>query len=114
MSSVISMLITKEYLFGYRDRAATVSYRVLNGLKKPPVVQVDDNGLLTSGSFTGISTMEVNSQEPFGINQTIIVSVKVMYTNALLRSPIFTECFTAYTRLALYLTLAFCFKSAVM
>ncbi|XP_040215305.1 nuclear pore membrane glycoprotein 210 [Rana temporaria] len=60
-----------------RDRAATVGYRVLNGVKKPPVVQVDDNGLLTSGSFTGISTMEVNSQEPFGINQTIIVSVKV-------------------------------------
>ncbi|KAM5147759.1 nuclear pore membrane glycoprotein 210 [Mantella aurantiaca] len=60
-----------------RDQAAAVSYRILIGPQKPQVVQVDDNGLLQSGSFTGISTMEVNSQEPFGINQTIIVSVTV-------------------------------------
>ncbi|XP_068107947.1 nuclear pore membrane glycoprotein 210 [Hyperolius riggenbachi] len=60
-----------------RDRAATVSFRMLPGAEKSPVVHVDDNGLLTSGSFTGISTLEINSLEPFGINQTIIVSVKV-------------------------------------
>ncbi|KAM9324460.1 nuclear pore membrane glycoprotein 210 [Gastrophryne carolinensis] len=60
-----------------RDRAATVNYRILNSPKKSPVVHVNDDGLLTSGSFTGISTMEINSQEPFGINQTLIVSIKV-------------------------------------
>ncbi|KAM4721755.1 LOW QUALITY PROTEIN: nuclear pore membrane glycoprotein 210 [Rhinophrynus dorsalis] len=60
-----------------RDRAATVSFRILTGLTHPPVVQVDDDGLLNSGSQTGVSTMEVTSQEPFGINQTIIISVQV-------------------------------------
>lgn len=60
-----------------RDQAATVNYRILSGPNKLPVVQVDSNGLLTSGSLTGVSTIEMNSQEPFGINQTIIVSVKV-------------------------------------
>ncbi|XP_075039219.1 nuclear pore membrane glycoprotein 210 [Mixophyes fleayi] len=60
-----------------RDRTATVSYRILNSPNKLSIVQVDDSGLLTSGSLTGVSTMEINSQEPFGINQTIIVSVKV-------------------------------------
>ncbi|XP_075431104.1 nuclear pore membrane glycoprotein 210 isoform X2 [Ascaphus truei] len=60
-----------------RDRAATLSYRILNGPNKATVVQVNEKALLTSGSLTGISTMEINSQEPFGINQTIIVSVKV-------------------------------------
>ncbi|XP_056380163.1 nuclear pore membrane glycoprotein 210-like [Hyla sarda] len=60
-----------------RDQAATVNYRILNGPNMLPVVQVDGNGLLTSGSLTGVSTIEINSKEPFGINQTIIVSVKV-------------------------------------
>ncbi|XP_040262784.1 nuclear pore membrane glycoprotein 210 [Bufo bufo] len=60
-----------------RDQAATVNYQLLNGPNKSPFVQVDSNGLLTSGSLTGVSTIEVISQEPFGINQTIIVSVKV-------------------------------------
>ncbi|XP_077133093.1 nuclear pore membrane glycoprotein 210 [Ranitomeya variabilis] len=60
-----------------RDRAAVVNYRILDGPNKLPVVQVDSNGLLTSGFLTGLSTIEINSQEPFGINQTIIVSIKV-------------------------------------
>ncbi|XP_066452545.1 nuclear pore membrane glycoprotein 210 [Eleutherodactylus coqui] len=60
-----------------RDQATTVNYRILNGPNRPPVVKVDRNGLLSTGSLTGVSTIEINSQEPFGINQTIIVSVKV-------------------------------------
>ncbi|XP_018095905.1 nuclear pore membrane glycoprotein 210 [Xenopus laevis] len=60
-----------------RDRFASVSYRILNGPQEAPVVHVDDKGLLTAGSQTGVSTMEINSLEHFGINQTIIVSVKV-------------------------------------
>eukprot|EP00079_Xenopus_tropicalis_P032145 XP_017945916.1 PREDICTED: nuclear pore membrane glycoprotein 210 [Xenopus tropicalis] len=60
-----------------RDRFASVSYRILSGSQEAPVVHVDDKGLLTAGSQTGVSTMEINSREHFGINQTIIVSVKV-------------------------------------
>ncbi|XP_071984236.1 nuclear pore membrane glycoprotein 210 [Engystomops pustulosus] len=60
-----------------RDQATIVNYRIVDGRNKSPVVHVDSNGLLTTGSLTGLSTIEINSQEPFGINQTIIVSVKV-------------------------------------
>ncbi|XP_062826039.1 nuclear pore membrane glycoprotein 210 [Anolis carolinensis] len=60
-----------------RDGAAFLSYRVLNGQNTVPVVQVDESGLLKSRSLIGLSTLEVISQEPFGINQTLIVAVKV-------------------------------------
>uniref|UniRef100_A0A8C7BNQ6 Nucleoporin 210 n=2 Tax=Neovison vison TaxID=452646 RepID=A0A8C7BNQ6_NEOVI len=60
-----------------RDGAASVSYRVLGGPEKVPVVQVDEKGFLTSGSVIGTSTIEVTAQEPFGANQTIIFAVKV-------------------------------------
>uniref|UniRef100_H3AHC9 Nucleoporin 210 n=1 Tax=Latimeria chalumnae TaxID=7897 RepID=H3AHC9_LATCH len=56
---------------------ASLSYQVLDCPDKASVVQVDQKGLLTSGSLTGTSTVEVNSQEPFGVNQTITVAVKV-------------------------------------
>lgn len=65
-------------LFVYqRDGAASLSYRVLDGPEKAPVVHVDDKGFLASGSVIGTSTVEVTAQEPFGANQTIIVAVKV-------------------------------------
>ncbi|XP_043563927.1 nuclear pore membrane glycoprotein 210 [Chiloscyllium plagiosum] len=60
-----------------RDGVASLSYRVQDSLEKTPVVQMGENGLLTSGPITGISTIEVISEEQFGINQTIIVAVKV-------------------------------------
>ncbi|XP_069500079.1 nuclear pore membrane glycoprotein 210 [Ambystoma mexicanum] len=60
-----------------RDGVALLNYQILDILDKTPIVQVDKKGVITSGALTGISTMEVNSQEPFGINQTIIVAVKV-------------------------------------
>ncbi|KAF7249705.1 hypothetical protein EYD10_04428, partial [Varanus komodoensis] len=60
-----------------RDRVAALSYRVLDGHERVPVVQIDENGLLNSGSLIGMSTIEVISQEPFGINQTLVVAVKV-------------------------------------
>lgn len=60
-----------------RDGAASLSYQVQDYSDKFPVVQVDENGLLTSGSITGSSTIEVNSEEQFGINQTVTVAVKV-------------------------------------
>ncbi|XP_047687526.1 nuclear pore membrane glycoprotein 210 isoform X1 [Prionailurus viverrinus] len=60
-----------------RDGAASLSYRVLDGPEKVPVVHVDDKGCLTSGSVIGMSTIQVTAQEPFGANQTILFAVKV-------------------------------------
>uniref|UniRef100_A0A8D0E2W9 Nucleoporin 210 n=1 Tax=Salvator merianae TaxID=96440 RepID=A0A8D0E2W9_SALMN len=60
-----------------RDRIASVSYRVLDSQDRIPVVQTDESGLLSSGLLIGMSTLQVISQEPFGINQTLIVAVKV-------------------------------------
>nr|XP_015096854.1 nuclear pore membrane glycoprotein 210 isoform X2 [Vicugna pacos] len=60
-----------------RDGAASLSFRVLDGPEKVPVVHVDEKGLLTSGPVIGMSTVEVTAQEAFGANQTTIVAVKV-------------------------------------
>ncbi|XP_072576304.1 nuclear pore membrane glycoprotein 210 isoform X1 [Vulpes vulpes] len=60
-----------------RDGAASLSYRVLDGPEKVPVVHVDEKGFLTSGPVIGTSTIEVTAQEHFGANQTIIFAVKV-------------------------------------
>ncbi|XP_078517577.1 nuclear pore membrane glycoprotein 210 [Lissotriton helveticus] len=60
-----------------RDGEALLNYQILDAPDKASIVQVDKKGVLSSGSLTGISTMEVNSREPFGINQTVIVGVKV-------------------------------------
>ncbi|XP_058144859.1 nuclear pore membrane glycoprotein 210 [Dasypus novemcinctus] len=60
-----------------RDSAAALSFRVLDGPEKTPVVRVDEKGFLASGSLIGVSTVEVIAQEPFGANQTITVAVKV-------------------------------------
>ncbi|XP_072454357.1 nuclear pore membrane glycoprotein 210 isoform X2 [Notamacropus eugenii] len=60
-----------------RDGVASLSYRILDGPEKVPVVYIDEKGFLVSGSLIGTSTIEVISQEPFGVNQTIIVAVKV-------------------------------------
>lgn len=57
---------------------ASLSYRVLDGPDKVPVVKIDERGFLVSGSAIGSSTIEVVSQELFGINQTIIAAVKVL------------------------------------
>ncbi|KAJ8786249.1 hypothetical protein J1605_006469 [Eschrichtius robustus] len=60
-----------------RDGTASLSYRVLDGPEKVPIVHVDEKGFLVSGSIIGTSTVEVTAQEAFGANQTIIVAVKV-------------------------------------
>lgn len=57
---------------------ASLSYRVLDGPDKVPVVKIDERGFLNSGSLIGSSTIEVISQESFGINQTIVAAVKVV------------------------------------
>ncbi|XP_028906828.1 nuclear pore membrane glycoprotein 210 [Ornithorhynchus anatinus] len=60
-----------------RDGVASLSYQMLDGPEKVPIVHIDEKGFLVSGSLIGTSTIEINSQEPFGVNQTIIVAVKV-------------------------------------
>ncbi|XP_036204850.1 nuclear pore membrane glycoprotein 210 isoform X4 [Myotis myotis] len=60
-----------------RDGTASLSYRVLNGPEKVPIVHINEKGFLVSGPTIGTSTIEVTAQEPFGTNQTIIVAVKV-------------------------------------
>ncbi|KAM5333339.1 nuclear pore membrane glycoprotein 210 [Glossophaga mutica] len=60
-----------------RDGTASLSYRILNGPEKVPIVHVNEKGFLVSGSTVGTATIEVTAQEPFGANQTIIVAVKV-------------------------------------
>ncbi|XP_076972518.1 nuclear pore membrane glycoprotein 210 isoform X2 [Tamandua tetradactyla] len=60
-----------------RDSVASLSYRVLDGPEKVPVVHIDEKGFLVSGSMIGASVVEVIAQEPFGANQTITIAVKV-------------------------------------
>jgi len=57
---------------------ASLSYRVLDEPEKTPVIKMDERGFLNSGSLIGSSTIEVISQESFGINQTIVAAVKVV------------------------------------
>uniref|UniRef100_A0A8B9TXM7 Nucleoporin 210 n=1 Tax=Anas platyrhynchos TaxID=8839 RepID=A0A8B9TXM7_ANAPL len=93
-----------------RDRVASLSYRVLDGPDKVPVVKIDERGVLNSGSLIGLSTIEVISQESFGINQTIVAAVKV-YPISYLRismSPILhTQNKEALLALPLGVTLTF-------
>ncbi|NXA45266.1 PO210 protein, partial [Nothocercus julius] len=94
-----------------RDRVASLSYRVLDGPDKVPVVQIDERGFLNSGSLVGSSTIEIISQESFGINQTIVAAVKVVCPISYLRismSPIlYTQNKEALLALPLGVTLTF-------
>lgn len=63
--------------FNYRDIAARVSYYVINDSQDTPVIRVLDNGQLRSGSAPGNAFLHVVSEEEFGINQTLVILVKV-------------------------------------
>lgn len=54
-----------------------LSYQMLDCPHQVVTAQVDTKGFLTSGSLTGTSTLLVTSQETFGVNQTLILAVKV-------------------------------------
>lgn len=60
-----------------RDGVGALSYRMLDGPDQVVIAQVDDKGFLLSGSLTGISSLLITSQETFGVNQTLILAVKV-------------------------------------
>ncbi|KAF2976400.1 hypothetical protein EK904_003634 [Melospiza melodia maxima] len=88
----------------------TNSYRVLDGPDKVPVVKIDERGFLVSGSAIGSSTIEVVSQELFGINQTIIAAVKVCpisYLRISMRPILLTQNREALQALPLGVTLTF-------
>ncbi|XP_051914463.1 nuclear pore membrane glycoprotein 210-like isoform X2 [Hippocampus zosterae] len=61
-----------------RDGVGALSYRILDHADQVAVAQVDEKGFLVSGSITGISSLLVTSQESFGVNQTLIIAVKVV------------------------------------
>lgn len=60
-----------------RDGVGAVSYRMLECPEQIVIAQVDDKGLLSSGSLTGSSSLLLTSQETFGVNQTLVLAVKV-------------------------------------
>ncbi len=59
------------------DLAARVTYRVLGNLGQKPVISVSENGILSSGSVIGSAAVHVVAQEEFGVNQTLIILIKV-------------------------------------
>ncbi|XP_073327221.1 nuclear pore membrane glycoprotein 210 [Pagrus major] len=61
-----------------RDGLGALSYRMLDCPDQVVIAQVDDKGSLFSGSLTGISSLLITSQETFGVNQTLILAVKVV------------------------------------
>uniref|UniRef100_A0A8C3YLS0 Nucleoporin 210 n=1 Tax=Catagonus wagneri TaxID=51154 RepID=A0A8C3YLS0_9CETA len=93
-----------------RDGAASLSYRILDGPEKVPVVHIDEKGFLVSGSLIGTSTVEVTAQEAFGANQTIIVAVKVSpvsYLRISMGPALHTQNKEALTALPLGVTVTF-------
>ncbi|GAA6079659.1 nuclear pore membrane glycoprotein 210 isoform X1, partial [Tachysurus ichikawai] len=69
----------------------SLSYQVLDCPDAAPVVHVDANGHLTSGSLEGTASLQITAQESFGVNQTIIIAVKVVTVSylRLSTSPVF-------------------------
>ncbi|KAK5613945.1 hypothetical protein CRENBAI_014064 [Crenichthys baileyi] len=61
-----------------RDGMGVLSYRMLDCPDQLVVAQVDNKGFLSSGSLTGISSLLITSQEIFGVNQTLILTLKVV------------------------------------
>ncbi|XP_072305024.1 nuclear pore membrane glycoprotein 210 [Eucyclogobius newberryi] len=61
-----------------RDGVGSLSYQMLDFPDQLAIAQVDDNGFLSSSSVTGISSLLITSQETFGVNQTLILAVKVV------------------------------------
>lgn len=75
-----------------RDGVGALSYRMLDSPDQAVTAQVDDKGLLLSGSLTGISSLLITSQETFGVNQTLILAVKVSWRTAAWREFHPSEC----------------------
>ncbi|KAK7878654.1 hypothetical protein WMY93_030490 [Mugilogobius chulae] len=61
-----------------RDGVGLLSYQMLDFPDQVVIAQVDDKGFLSSSSLTGIASLLITSQETFGVNQTLILAVKVV------------------------------------
>ncbi|XP_054990941.1 nuclear pore membrane glycoprotein 210 [Sorex araneus] len=93
-----------------RDGVAALSYRVLDGPEKVPLVHMDEKGFLVSGSAVGMSTIQITAQEHFGTNQTILVAVKVSpvsYLRISMSPALHTPNKDALTALPLGMTVTF-------
>ncbi|XP_041052651.1 nuclear pore membrane glycoprotein 210-like [Carcharodon carcharias] len=60
-----------------RDGKAYVNYEVRKCPHNKSVIMEDGHGVLTSGPRTGSSALTVTSLEYFGLNQTIVIGVRV-------------------------------------
>lgn len=96
-----------DYVPAYaRDGVGAVSYRMLDCPEQIVIAQVDDKGLLSSGSLTGISSLLITSQETFGVNQTLVLAVKV--SSRAVVCNMFTPCILLYIVTKSYVQVTFC------
>ncbi|XP_076471495.1 nuclear pore membrane glycoprotein 210-like [Babylonia areolata] len=68
---------TETFLKTNRDVGAVVSYRVVSEGGEEGVVRVDKKGQLVTGPIPGTAVVHVTAQEDFGVNQTLVLLVKV-------------------------------------
>ena len=61
-----------------RDGSAKMIYTVMSA-DSSDTVQVED-GVLVSGSNSGQAALQLTAQEEFGINQTLVLLVKVTHS----------------------------------
>ncbi|XP_041094848.1 nuclear pore membrane glycoprotein 210-like isoform X2 [Polyodon spathula] len=69
-----------------KDGVGVIQYQVEPCLQGPAVVSVDRAGVLRAHAATGSAILEVTCMEQFGVNQTILVGVKVAPISYLLIS----------------------------
>ncbi|XP_059163994.1 nuclear pore membrane glycoprotein 210-like [Physella acuta] len=67
---------TDTFLKTNRDVAARVQYYITQD-NNSPVVRIMDNGQLRSGPLPGSVVLHVVAEEEFGINQTLVILIKV-------------------------------------
>ncbi|XP_061422874.1 LOW QUALITY PROTEIN: nuclear pore membrane glycoprotein 210 [Lethenteron reissneri] len=76
-----------------RDAVSRVSYRVLDCPLGGSVVSVDEQGLVTACAATGVAIVAATAQEPFGLNQTAVIGVRVAavaYVRVSVALPLYT------------------------
>ena len=54
-----------------------MNYAVFGQSKDIAIVKVNNKGLLTTGPIPGTAVIHITAQEEFGINQTMVILVKV-------------------------------------
>ena len=67
---------TVAYIKTNRDGSARMSFVVLTS-DYEPLVKVNRQGLVSAGARTGQASVQVTAYESFGVNQTLVLLVKV-------------------------------------